>query len=416
MEKLSKVCWVPVKEDSDFSIHNLPYGIFSADGVPKTAGVAIGDYIMDLNWFQLNGYFNELQLPEGIFRNEYLNDFIGTGKENWTALRTRIQSILTEEENSHLLRSTGMYRQDMMRMHIPVRVGDYTDFYSSEEHATNVGTMFRGKDNALMPNWKHMPVAYHGRASSIIVSGQPIHRPKGQMMPPDSEKPVFGPSRLLDIELEMAFIVGKDSSLGQSISTEEAEDHLFGMVIFNDWSARDIQKWEYVPLGPFLGKNFASSISPWVVTMDALDQFRTHGPQQDPKVLPYLEYDGDKSYDIELEVYLQPNGGEPFKITKSNHKYLYWTMAQQLAHHTVNGCNINIGDLCASGTISGPTPDSYGSLLELTWRGEKPIRLPDGSERKFLEDHDTVIMKAYCRKNEIRIGFGEVKTQLLPAL
>jgi fumarylacetoacetase len=302
-------------------------------------------------------------------------------------------------------------------MKIPVRIGDYTDFYSSREHATNVGTMFRDPKNALLPNWLHLPVAYHGRASSVIVSGHNFHRPKGQMTPPGSEVPVFGPSKALDIELETAFIIGRSTELGQSVSTKDANDYIFGMVLFNDWSARDIQRWEYVPLGPFLAKNFASTISPWIVTLDALEPFRVKAPDQDPKVLPYLERKADKTgIDINLEVYLQPDKLEPLKICTSNFKYMYWSMDQQLAHHTVNGCNINVGDMMASGTISGPTPDSFGSLLEITWGGTKPITLPNGAQRKYLEDGDTVIIKGFAQKDNIRIGFGEARGKVLPAV
>ncbi len=298
---------------------------------------------------------------------------------------------------------------------MPVKVGDYTDFYSSRDHATNVGTMFRDPDNALLPNWLHIPVGYHGRASSIILSGQEIHRPKGQRLPADSDQPVFGPSVLMDFELEMAFVTGQGKELGESISTAEADDYIFGMCIFNDWSARDIQKWEYVPLGPFLAKNFASSISPWIVTLDALEPFRVPGEKQDPKVLPYLAFEGNKNIDINLEVQLKSDQFDAHTICKSNYKHMYWNMEQQLAHHTVNGCNINAGDIMASGTISGPTPDSYGSMLELSWRGTKPLQMPDGTERKFINDGDTVIMKAHCEKDGVRIGFGEVNTKLLPA-
>jgi fumarylacetoacetase len=300
-------------------------------------------------------------------------------------------------------------------MLMPVRVGDYTDFYSSIDHATNVGTMFRDPNNALLPNWKHLPVGYHGRASSIFVSGHTFHRPKGQTKPADAELPVFGPSRLLDFELETAFIIGKPTENGESVSTQNAEEYIFGMVLFNDWSARDIQTWEYVPLGPFLAKNFASTISPWVVTMDALEPFRTAGYVQEPKVLSYLEYSGDKNIDINLEVLIKPQNSEESTVSRSNYKFMYWTMEQQLAHHTVNGCNINIGDMMASGTISGPTPDSFGSMLELTWRGTKPLTLKDGSERKFINDHDTVIMRGHCQKNGVRIGFGDCAATVLPS-
>jgi len=302
-----------------------------------------------------------------------------------------------------------LFEQEKVQMHLPVQIGDYTDFYSSREHATNVGTMFRDPENALLPNWLHLPVGYHGRASSIMISGTPFHRPKGQTKAAEAAAPTFGPTRLLDFELEMAFIIGKPNELGNSVEVDVAEDHIFGMVLFNDWSARDIQTWEYVPLGPFLAKNFASHISPWIVTMDALEPFRCASPLQEPEVLPYLRSEGDHNFDI------SPEGGQPHTICNSNFKYMYWSMAQQLAHHTVNGCNMRIGDMCASGTISGPTSNSYGSMLELTWRGTKPIAMPDGSERKFIMDGDTVIMKGHCEKNGIRIGFGDVTAKVLPA-
>ncbi|HMR44911.1 MAG TPA: fumarylacetoacetase, partial [Saprospiraceae bacterium] len=308
-----------------------------------------------------------------------------------------------------------LYPMAQVNMLMPVNVGDYTDFYSSIEHATNVGIMFRGKENALMPNWKHLPVGYHGRASSIVVSGTPIHRPCGQTMPDGAESPVYGPSRQMDFELEMGFIVGKNSDLSTQISTQKAEDYIFGMVLFNDWSARDIQKWEYVPLGPFLGKNFGSTVSPWVVTLEALEPFRVQGPEQEPEVLPYLQFSGKKNYDINLEVSIQPESGAAQTISRSNFKYMYWNMCQQLAHHTVNGCNVRVGDLYASGTISGPTEDSYGSMLEIAWKGTKPVKMPDGSERKFLLDGDTVIMKGWAEKKGIRIGFGAAVGKILPA-
>ena len=299
-------------------------------------------------------------------------------------------------------------------MLLPVDIRDYTDFYSSIEHATNVGTMFRDPNNALLPNWKHLPVGYHGRASSIIVSGENFHRPKGQQKPSDQDPPVFGPSKLLDFELEMAFITYPGKELGDNITTDEADDYIFGLCLFNDWSARDIQKWEYIPLGPFLAKNFASSVSPWIVPLDAFEPFRTDGPVQDVKVLPYLEYSGKKNIDIELQVSIQPENSEESVVCESNFKYMYWNMNQQLAHHTINGCNINGGDMLASGTISGPTPDSYGSMLELSWRGSKPLTLKDGAERKFINDNDTVIMRGHCKNETTRIGFGEVKSKVLP--
>jgi len=311
-------------------------------------------------------------------------------------------------------KNTVIFDIDEVEMLMPVQIGDYTDFYSSREHATNVGTMFRDPENALLPNWLHLPVGYHGRASSIVVSGTKIRRPKGQTLPQGTESPVFGPSRLLDFELEMAFITTDANDLGEPIPIEEAEDYIFGLVLFNDWSARDIQKWEYVPLGPFLGKNFASTISPWIVTLDALEPFRVESPKQDPKPLQYLVSKGKKSFDINLEAAIKPKGAKETVVSRTNFKHMYWNMAQQLTHHTSNGCPVNSGDMMGSGTISGPTEDSYGSMLELTWRGEKPIKMKDGTKRKFINDNDTVIMRGYCENDDVRIGFGQVKTELLP--
>jgi fumarylacetoacetase len=275
--------------------------------------------------------------------------------------------------------------------------------------------MFRDPANALLPNWKHIPVGYHGRASSILVSGAEIYRPKGQIKPADTLIPVFSATNQLDFELETAFIIGKENALGDGISTSDAEDYIFGMVLFNDLSARDIQSWEYVPLGPFLSKNFASVISPWIVTLDALEPFRCSGPVQQPEVLPYLCFEGDRNFDINLEVLIQPENTAEVSVCKSNFRHMYWNMSQQLAHHTVNGCNMRIGDLCGSGTISGPDAGSYGSMLELTWKGTKPIPMPDGTERKFINDNDTIIMRGYGEKNGIRVGFGEAVVKILPA-
>ncbi|MEQ9264540.1 MAG: fumarylacetoacetase [Balneolaceae bacterium] len=407
--------WVEIPTNSDFSIHNLPFGIFSTKGLTPRVGVAIGDLIIDLSEAQKSGMFSDLNIEADIFENPFLNDFIGLGKEVTNSVRTRLQNTLCDADSVLLSNPSVFVDQEDATMHLPVKVGDYTDFYSSIEHATNVGKMFRDPDNALLPNWRHLPVGYHGRASSIIVSGQDIHRPKGQTKPADSN-PVFGPSKRMDFELEMAFIVGKGTGLGDSVTTGSAEDHIFGMVLFNDWSARDIQKWEYVPLGPFLGKSFASSISPWVVTMEALEPFRVSSPKQEPEVLPHLKYSGEKNFDINLEVQIQTEkGSEATTICETNFKYMYWNMAQQLTHHTTNGCNINIGDMMASGTISGPTPDSFGSMLELSWSGSKKIALKGGEERTFLEDGDTVIMKGHSENNGIRVGFGEVRSKLLPS-
>lgn len=416
--------WIAIAKESDFPIQNLPFGIFSIKSQPGLislrAGVAIGDYVLDLKALSEQGFFNELKIDSSVFDKKNLNDFIALGKPAWRSVRERISGILSagngELRDNDMARQLVLHTMESIQMHMPVKVCDYTDFYSSIEHATNVGSMFRDPRNALLPNWRHLPVAYHGRASSIMVSGTDFHRPKGQTKADDAEMPGFGATRLLDFELEMAFIIGKETQAGESISTADAEDSIFGMVLFNDWSARDIQKWEYVPLGPFLAKNFSSTISPWVVTLDALEPFRTKGYTQEPKVLPYLEYKGDKNIDINLEVLIQPENQMPTVVSKSNYKYMYWNMNQQLAHHTINGCKINIGDMMASGTISGPTPDSFGSMLELSWGGKNPIKLQDGTERKFINDHDTVIIKGYAEKNGIRIGFGEAKAKVLPAL
>jgi len=409
--------WVEVSQDSDFSIHNIPFGIYSDGSVAHRVCSAIGNQIIDLYELSLVGL---IKADSSTLREESLNQFIGLGKTITSKLRTDIQLLLSDVNSAlktdQQLAQRVFKHQHAVRMLMPVKVGDYTDFYSSMDHAVNIGTMIRDPKNALMPNWKHLPVGYHGRASSICVSGHSFHRPKGQQKPADAELPVFGPSKLLDIELETAFIIGKQTQMGETVSTEKADDYIFGMVLFNDWSARDIQTWEYVPLGPFLSKNFASTVSPWVVTLEALEPFRTKGYTQDPKVLPYLEYKGDRNLDIKLEVYLRPEKGEDNLICTSNYKYMYWTMEQQLAHHTINGCNINIGDMMASGTISGPDPREYGSMMELTWRGTKPIVLKDGSERKFVNDNDTITVKGHCEKNGVRVGFGECVAKLLPAI
>ncbi|MDC6361514.1 MULTISPECIES: fumarylacetoacetase [Flavobacteriaceae] len=403
---------IDIPENSDFSIHNIPFGIFSTKDRSPRAGVAVGDHILDLVAVAELDVFD---FNVAVLEREDLNDFISLGKEITSRVRKKIQYWLKDDTSPLAGKPELFVKQSEAQMHMPVCVGDYTDFYSSIEHATNVGKMFRDPENALLPNWKHIPVGYHGRASSIVVSGQPIHRPKGQTLPKDANTPVFGPSQRLDFELEMGFVVGKNTDLGESVSTKEAEDYIFGLVLFNDWSARDIQKWEYVPLGPFLAKNFASSISPWIVTLDALEPFRVTGPEQKPEVLPYLEYEGEKNYDINLEVGITPDGGDETTVCHSNFKYMYWNMAQQLAHHTVNGCNIHVGDMMASGTISGKDENSYGSMLELAWMGTKPVQLNDGSERKFINDGDTVTLRGYAQKEAIRVGFGAISTKVLPA-
>ena len=408
--------WLKVSSKSDFSIYNLPFGIFSTNKKNKRIGVAIGDHVIDLHACNSLDLFKDLHIESHVFKNSFLNNFIELGKEITSKVREILQSELTNDNSLIKHNSNCIIPIDSVEMHLPVNIGDYTDFYSSIEHASNIGSMFRDPSNPLLPNWKHLPVGYHGRASSIIVSGKNIHRPKGQIMPLDSETPIFSSSNRVDFELEMGYIIGKNSSLGSSISTTNAEDYIFGKVLFNDWSARDIQKWEYVPLGPFLGKSFASSISPWVVTMEALDPFRVAGPIQEPNVLDYLKFDGLKNYDINLSVSITPEDSNIESIVcNSNFKYMYWNMNQQIAHHTVNGCNLNVGDMMASGTISGHTKDSYGSMLELSWGGKNPIELKDGSTRTFINDMDTVIMKGYCEKNNIRVGFGEVKSKILPS-
>ena len=409
--------WIEIPKNSDFSIYNLPFGIFSTNKNSKRVGVAIGNNIIDLFACNELDIFKDLKINNNVFENNFLNDFINLGKNTTNKVREIIQQQLTDESSKIKMSSVVIIPMNEAEMHLPVRVGDYTDFYSSIEHATNIGSMFRDPSNPLLPNWRHLPVGYHGRASSIIVSGIDIFRPKGQVMPLDSDKPVFTSSKRIDFELEMGYIIGKQSPLGSSITTDDADNYIFGKVLFNDWSARDIQKWEYVPLGPFLGKSFASSISPWVVTIEALDNFRVAGPIQNPQVLDYLKFNGLKNYDINLSVSILPEKTNIETIVcKSNFKYMYWNMSQQIAHHTINGCNLNVGDMMASGTISGKSKDSYGSMLELSWGGKKNIELNDGSSRTFIEDYDSVIMRGYCEKDNIRVGFGEVKSKLLPSI
>jgi fumarylacetoacetase len=400
--------FLDISQTSDFTLYNIPFGVFTKDG-HNAVCTRVGDTIIDLNQCAHTRIFDSLSLPKGIFNKATLNDFIGLGKSTTSAVRKIIQEALMMGGflDNDIFKDTPVFiAADQVQMVLPIQIGDYTDFYSSKEHATNVGIMFRDPANALLPNWLHLPVGYHGRASSIVVSGTDIKRPQGQTMPEGAEKPIFGPSKQLDFELEMGFVIGKNTQLGETISTDDAEDYIFGLMLFNDWSARDIQKWEYVPLGPFLAKNFASTISPWIVTLEALEPFRVSGPEQEPEVLPYLKYAGNKNYDIHLSVDIVNLSGQSKRVSTSNFKYMYWNMCQQLAHHTVGGCNMRIGDLLASGTISGPTPDSYGSMLEICWKGTKPIQMPDGTERKFILDGDIVAMRGWCEKDGIRIGFG----------
>nr|XP_045613587.1 fumarylacetoacetase-like [Procambarus clarkii] len=413
--------FIDVSPDSDFPIENLPYGIFSTcDNPSHHIGVAIGNLILDLS--VISHLFNGpvLKAHQQVFQQATLNDFMSLGIPAWREARSTLQTILSDDDptlrDDPSLRARAFVPQSAAKMHLPAEIGDYTDFYSSIDHATNVGTMFRGKENALMPNWKYMPVGYHGRASSVVVSGTPIRRPNGQTRPKDDEPPVFGPCRLMDFELEMAFLVGPGNKMGDPISVRDAHEHIFGMVLMNDWSARDIQKWEYVPLGPFLAKNLGTTISPWVVTMEALAPFVVDNYVQDPQPFPYLQHEDKYTYDIKLEVGIRPDGSDHLGIvSRSNFRHMYWTMKQQLAHHTITGCNIRTGDLLASGTISGPSEESFGSMLELSWRGSKTVDIGNGASRKFLQDGDEVVITGYCQGKGHRVGFGPCVGKLLPA-
>merc|ERR1712137_209625 len=412
--------WIEYEPDCPFPIQNLPYGVFQLSSGERHVGVAIGDKILDLTETYNAGLLSEC-LDSNPFTEGTLNAFMAKGRPTWVVVRKRITELLSKDNgtlrDNEEVRGKVVVAQSDVEMVLPAQIGDYTDFYSSREHATNVGTMFRGADNALMPNWLHLPVGYHGRASSVIVSGTPLHRPMGQLKPEEGD-PVWGPCALLDFEIEMGYFVGPGNKLGERIKIENAEEQIFGLVLMNDWSARDVQKWEYVPLGPFCGKNFGTTISPWVVTLDALEPFRTKSYEQnDPTPLPYLKDDSKASYDVAMSASIKAsNMDSPAVISNTNFKHMYWTMKQQLTHHSSTGCNMRPEDLCASGTISGPTPESYGSMLELTWRGSKPITLPNGEERKFISDGDTVIINGYAQGDGYRIGFGDCSGEILPAI
>lgn len=397
---------------SVMTTYAFAFGVFSIGRQKKRLAARFKDQVVDLFALAEAGFFEDLQIKKSVFRQDYLNDFIGLGKAKTNAVRARLAELFVQPDAQM---DAFLHPENEVKLHLPVKIGDYTDFYSSEQHAYNVGVMFRDPHNALLPNWKHLPVAYHGRASSIFVSGTNFHRPKGQINASDATPPIFAASKRVDIELEMATIIGKGNPIGEAINVNKAEEYVFGFALFNDWSARDIQRWEYVPLGPFLGKNFMSSLAPWVIPIEELEAFRVPAEVQNPAVLPYLKEQQRRNFDVQLEVYLQPHNGEKIKISSSNFKNVYWTVAQQIAHHTVNGCNLNIGDLLASGTISGKTPDSFGSLLELSWGGKDPIQLPDGTTRSFLEDGDTVIIVGFAEKDGIRVDFGEVRGMVLPA-
>ncbi len=414
--------FIDVPLDSHFPIQNLPYGIFSPPGERPRPGVRISDRVLDLATVARAGLFTGPHLAStDAFSRPSLNDFMALGRPAWREARATLQDLLSADNptlrDDEALRRRALFPADEVTMHLPAAIGDFTDFYSSREHASNVGSMFRDPDDPLLPNWLHLPVAYHGRASSVVVSGVDVHRPWGQTKEAGADAPSFGPSREVDFELEVGAFVGPGNRLAEPVPVGEAQDHVFGLVLVNDWSARDIQRWEYRPLGPFLAKNFATSISPWIVTLEALDPFRVAGPEQEPRPLPYLRTEQPCAYDVHLEASLQGNGmAEPAVITRTNFRYLYWSICQQVAHHTVTGCNLRPGDLLASGTVSGPTPDSYGSLLELSWRGERPIRLPNGETRTFLQDGDRLTLTGWCQGNGYRVGFGEATAQLLPAV
>lgn len=397
------------KNNRHFTIHNLPYGIFSTSAKHKRAGIAIGNQIIDLAVLFELGFFED-KIHANIFNHEYLNAFIALGKDSWRFVRNKIHSLLSEDsaffKNNH---DKFLVPQSEAVMYVPVKVGDYTDFYSSEEHASNVGKMFRPTMDPLLPNWKHMPIAYHGRSSSIITTNTPVKRPYGQIL--RGEDVIYSASQTLDIEIELGFIIGKENPLGIPVNINEADDYIFGAVLLNDFSARDIQRWEYQPLGPFLGKNFATSISPWIVPYEALKEFMTDAPEQKPSVLPYLQQNTRKNFDIEIQFDIETETNKAM-VAVTNSKYLYWTAEQQIAHHTVNGCNLRVGDLLGTGTISGTEKNSLGSLLELTWNGKEKLKIGD-EERTFLQDGDTTVLSAVCKKGDKQIGFGELRNKII---
>jgi fumarylacetoacetase len=411
--------FIPVDSISDFPIQNLPYGVFSAkDGLAPRVGVAIGDYVLDV--WQLAQDCRIDVVEPAVFAAPTLNPFMALGPTVWSRTRARVSELLRHDHpelrDNEKLRQRALVPMADVKLHLPIAVSGYTDFYSSKEHATNVGVMFRGKDNALQPNWLHMPIGYNGRASTVVVSGTKVRRPRGQLKPPNVELPSFGPCRRLDFELEMGAVVGQPSAMGEMLTEKQAEEMIFGFVILNDWSARDIQQWEYVPLGPFQAKAFATSISPWIVTREALEPFRMRGPEQEPTPLPYLRQVRPNNYDIELDVALRAAPmNQAVGICRTNFKYMYWSSVQQLVHHASSGCAMNIGDLLGSGTISGPDKHQRGSLLEISWNGTEPIELPGGIKRTFLEDGDCLVMRGRCQGDGYRVGFGEVEGTILAA-
>ena len=413
---LKRKSWIKYDKNCDFPIQNIPFGVFKTKNNEFHAASIIGETLISLKNLEKHDYFNNVVLKNETFQGKDLNNFLEQKKDSWRSVRSEIGDLFDIKNKifeKEFIEKSILFQKKDVEMVMPVKIGDYTDFYSSKDHASNVGKMFRDPKNALLPNWLHIPVGYHGRASSIVISGTDVKRPKGQVLPKGEDSPIFSDSKLLDFELEMGFITGKGNELGENINIENAEDYIFGLCLFNDWSARDIQKWEYVPLGPFLGKSFNSSISPWIVTLDALEPFRVFGEKQIPEVQEYLKFEGKKNFDINLEVLIKSQKSKPSLVTKSNFKYMYWNMAQQLAHHTINGCNIKAGDLLASGTISGPEKNEFGSMLELSWAGSKSVNLENGEKRKFLENGDTVIMRGYGIKENLRIGFGELSNTII---
>lgn len=407
----SLMSFIEVSSECHFPIQNIPFGIFSSKNSRPRAGVAIGDFVLDLSLLEQYGLLNNSE-RKIVFNQTSLNSFMELGRKDWQALRSQI-SLLLRYDNPLLrddqnMRKNALIPLHEVSLHLPIKVSAYTDFYSSKEHATNVGKLFRDPENALLPNWVHMPIAYNGRASSVVISGTDVHRPNGQLKYPANEMPIFGPSQKLDFELETAFIIGKSSQHQQPVPIKDSMDYIFGMVLLNDWSARDIQQWEYVPLGPFNSKNFATSISPWIVTLDALEPFRVDSPVQLPEPLDYLKLKEKNSYEIQLEATLRTKDRDEILITKTNLRYMYWTMSQQLSHHTVSGCRVEVGDLMGSGTISGPDADSMGSLLEITSNGKRPLMLTNNEIRTFLQDGDEVYITGYAQAPTYRVGFGEV--------
>ncbi|QUS37892.1 fumarylacetoacetase [Tardiphaga alba] len=411
--------FITVDPASDFPIQNLPYGVFSTSGTSPRVGVAIGDAVLDLAAIEAEGLL-DLGGAKGIFAQPSINAFMALGPKVWSATRERISTLLrhdhAELRDNAALRQRALLPRKDVTLHLPLTVAGFTDFYSSKEHATNVGVMFRGKDNALQPNWLHMPIGYNGRASTVVVSGTKVRRPRGQLKPPSVDVPSFGPCKRLDFELEMGVVVGQSSTMGDMLTEAQAEESIFGFVLLNDWSARDIQQWEYVPLGPFLAKGFATTISPWIVTREALEPFRVQGPAQDPAPLPYLQQRGANNYDMQLDVDLRTSGtAKPARIASTNFRYMYWSSVQQLVHHASNGCMMSIGDLLGSGTISGPEKEQRGSLLEISWNGSEPFELPDGSKRSFLEDGDSLAIRGWCQGKGYRVGFGECEGTIAAA-